>query len=94
MICLLIIVRTPTVFLINPLAPRERLETLRTKKSLKLHKVACEQALGGALAAGREKEREVATTFLEFEFHLQLPCGSPSTELSDFRQSAFRMDFF
>ena len=25
---------------------------------------------------------------LEFEFHLQFPCGSPSTELSDFRQSA------
>ena len=78
MICLLIIVRTPTVFLINPLAPRERLETLRTTKSLK---VACEQALRGALAAGREKEGEVATTFLEFEFHLQLRCGSPSTEL-------------
>ena len=56
-----IIVRTPTVFLINPLAPRERLETLRTKKSLKLHKVACEPALRGALAAGREKEGEVAT---------------------------------
>ena len=73
---------------INSLAPRERLETLRTKKSLKLHKVACEQALRGALAAGREKEREVATTFLEFEFHLQFPCGTPSTELSDFRQSA------
>ena len=25
---------------------------------------------------------------LEFEFHLQFPCGSPSTELSDFRQPA------
>ena len=25
---------------------------------------------------------------LEFEFHLQFPWGSPSTELSDFRQSA------
>ena len=24
----------------------------------------------------------------EFEIHLQFPCGSPSTELSDFRQSA------
>ena len=24
----------------------------------------------------------------EFEFHLQFPCSSPSTELSDFRQSA------
>ena len=42
----------------------------------------------GALAAEREKEEELATESLEFEFHLQLPCGSPSTELSDFRQSA------
>ena len=25
---------------------------------------------------------------LEFEFHLQFPCGTPSTELSDFCQSA------
>ena len=36
----------------------------------------------------REKEGELATTSLEFEFHLYFPCGSPSTELSDFRQSA------
>ena len=40
------------------------------------------------LAAGREKETELATTSLEFEFRLQFPCGSPSTELSDFCQSA------
>ena len=32
--------------------------------------------------------RTYTTTSLEFEFHLQFPCGSPSTELSDFRQSA------
>ena len=32
------------------------------------------------------KEGELATTSLEFEFHLQFPCGSPSTEVSDFRQ--------
>ena len=40
--------------------------------------------------AGWEKERELATTSLEFEFHHQFPCGSPSTAsgLSDFRQSA------
>ena len=50
--------------------------------------IACEQALRGALAAGREKEEEFATTSLEFEFSLQFPCDSPSTELSDFRQSA------
>ena len=31
--------------------------------------LACEQALQGALAAGREKEGELATTSLEFEFH-------------------------
>ena len=47
--------------------------------------VACEQALRGALAAGQEKEGKLAS--VEFEFHLQFPCGSPSTELSDFRQS-------
>ena len=35
----------------------------------------------------REKEGELATMSLEFEFHLQFPCGSLSTELSDFRQS-------
>ena len=29
-----------------------------------------------------------ALASLQFEFHLQLPCGSPSTELSVFRQSA------
>ena len=46
--------------------------------------LACEQALPGALAAEREKERELATTSLEF----QDPCGSASTVLSDFRQSA------
>ena len=30
--------------------------------------IACEQALRGALATGREKEGELATTFLEFEY--------------------------
>ena len=30
-----------------------------------------------------EKDGELATTSLEFEFHLQFPCGSPSSELSD-----------
>ena len=50
--------------------------------------VVCEQALCGALATGREKEGDLATTALEFEFHLQIPSGSSSTELSDFRQSA------
>ena len=49
--------------------------------------IACEQALRGTLAAGREQEGELATTSLEFEFCLQFPCGSPLTELSDFRQS-------
>ena len=50
--------------------------------------LVCEQALRGALAAWWEKEGELATTSLEFEFHLQFPCCSLSTELSDFRQSA------
>ena len=44
--------------------------------------VACEEALQGALAAGQEKGGELATTSLEFEFFVQFPCGSPSTELS------------
>ena len=42
----------------------------------------------GALAAGLEKEGELVTASLEFEFHLQFRYGSPSTDLSDFRQSA------
>ena len=57
------------------------------------------------MAAGQEKEEELATTYLELEFRLRFPCGSPRTELSDFCQSArsrnececqsaFRMDFF
>ena len=50
--------------------------------------LACEQAFRGDLAEGRKKEGELATTSLEFEFHLQYPCGSPSTELSDLLQSA------
>ena len=45
-----------------------------------------EQALRDALAAERENEGELATTSLEF----QVPCGSASTVLSDFRQSARR----
>ena len=49
--------------------------------------IACKQALWGALVAGWQKEGELATTSLEFEFHLQFPCGSPSTELSDFCQT-------
>ena len=50
--------------------------------------IACEKALRGALAAGREQEGELATTSLECEFRLQFTCGSSLTELSDFRQTA------
>ena len=32
-----------------------------------------------ALAAGWEKEGELATSSLEFEFRLEFPCGSSST---------------
>ena len=35
--------------------------------------VASEQALRGTLAVGREKEGELVTTSLEFEFRLQFP---------------------
>ena len=51
--------------------------------------VAWEQAIRCALAAGREKEGDLATKSLEFEFHVPFLCGCPSTELSDFRQSAW-----
>ena len=44
----------------------------------------------GRSDGGAGKEGELATTSLEFEFHVQIPCGSRSTELSDFRQSARR----
>ena len=47
-------------------------------------------ALWGALAAGWEKVGKLASMSLEFEFHLQFPCDSLLTELSDFRQLAQR----
>ena len=50
--------------------------------------LTCEQALRGTLMAGWEKEGELATTSLEFKFHLQFPCGSLLTKVSDFHQSA------
>ena len=50
--------------------------------------LACEKVLRSALSVEREKEGELVTTSLEFEFCLQFPCGSPPTELSNFRQSA------
>ena len=52
-------------------------DTNKTEKKFRLRcvlrvwkggKVACEQALRGALAAGREKEGDLATTSLEFEY--------------------------
>ena len=52
------------------------------------HSVACKQALQGALVVGQEKEGELAATSLELEFHLQFPCGIPSTGVSNFCQSA------
>ena len=36
----------------------------------------------GTLAVEQEKEGELATTSLEFEFHFQFPYGSPTTELT------------
>ena len=41
--------------------------------------IACQQALQVTLMARWEKEVELATTSLEFNFHLQFPCGSQST---------------
>ena len=42
-----------------------------------IQKLACEQSLRGALAAGREKEGELKITSIEFELHLQFPCEPP-----------------
>ena len=50
--------------------------------------LACAQALWSALVVGWEKEGKLTTMSQEFEIHLQFPCSSPLTELSDFRQSA------
>ena len=41
--------------------------------------IACEQALQVTLMARWKKEVELATTSLEFNFHVQFPCGSQST---------------
>ena len=49
--------------------------------------LACEQALRGALAAGWEKEGELATMSQEIEFCFQFSSSFPSTELSGLRQS-------
>ena len=38
--------------------------------------------------ANEQALRELATRSLEFEFHPKFPCGSPSTVLSNFRQSS------
>ena len=56
--------------------------------------LACEETLLGALAAGGGggggggRRRACYYVSWNFEFHLQFPRGSPSTELSDFHQSA------
>ena len=60
---------------------------LKDKLEFKPCEVAYEQALLDTLVAGQEKEGRLETTALEFEFHLQFSCGSPSTEQSDFSQS-------
>ena len=47
------------------------------------YKQASSQALPGALVTGLEKEGELATTSLEFEFHLQSPSGlDPHCQIS------------
>ena len=42
----------------------------------------------GLSGGGEVKERRACNYALGLEFHLQFPCGSSSTELLDFRQSA------
>ena len=53
------------------------------------YKQASSQALPGALATGLEKEGELATTSLEFEFHLQSPSGlDPRHQISTNQREA------
>ena len=48
----------------------------------------CEQAFWGTLTVGQEKEEELATTSLQFKFHLQFPVAPRLlTEFSDFSKS-------
>ena len=48
---------------------------LKRNVLLKTSNIACDQALRGPLAAGREKEEELPTTSLEFEYlHRKSPC--------------------
>ena len=59
------------------------LETLTVEfPSNELKRLACEQALRGALVMGWEKNGEFATTSLKLEFHLHFSCGYPSTDLT------------
>ena len=76
-----------SVIAILPIIPYPSLILANPASRVAVKSLACEQVLWGALTAGRDKKGELATTSLEFEFRLQFPCGSPSTELSDFRQS-------
>ena len=73
-----------------PVSSSERYKDiyLWQKNDIEISKnIACERPLWGTLGAGQEKEGQLATTSLEFEFHLQFPSGFPSTELSEFCQS-------
>ena len=76
-----------SVIAILPIIPYPSLILANPASRVAVKSLAREQVLWGALTAGRDKKGELATTSLEFEFRLQFPCGSPSTELSDFRQS-------
>ena len=76
-----------SVIAILPIIPYPSLILANPASRVAVKSLDCEKVLWGALTAGRDKKGELATTSLEFEFRLQFPCGSPSTELSDFRQS-------
>ena len=56
--------------------------------SLYLSLISLRASSQGRSFGGAENKGELAITPLEFEFHLQFPCGSPSTTLSDCPQSA------
>ena len=66
----------------------EGLLTFCTPLTITWKNISLRASFPGRSPAWREKEGQLATTSLELEFHPQLPCGSPSTKLSDFRQLA------
>ena len=54
--------------------------------------LACKQALLGTPAAGQKRKGELAVTFENLNSASSVPCGYPSTQLSDFGQSEWSIN--